>query len=210
MQAGSWLQRMQERGQGPHRECLGPGPRRRGELGAGGAPERLHDHGAEGDGQEWREREQKGPPGRAHQGECGERPDHEVPLGHKGQRGDPPRRGLVDRLERAAALRAVVHAPAAGGGEMMLDAIAVEAPAPGDMSGAVVHRRPLALEESFGLAVRALLAKERSQRPAAMVPHQRRRAEADLQATLLQAPADVNVVTRAAKLRIEAAELAEH
>src|SRR5215467_14712793 len=89
------------------------------------------------------------------------------------------------------------------------DALAVEPAMPGEMSGAVVLGGPLLREQSLCLRITLLLLQISAQRAAAVMPHDRRWRETDGPATLLQPPADVDVIPGNAKTGIEASDLQE-
>ena len=83
--------------------------------------------------------------------------------------------------------------------------VRVDAPGPGDVAGGVIFLRPLPFEERLGLAIALLLFPIGAHGIAVVVPDHGRWAEAQPAATLLQAPAEIHVVTRHAQLRIETA-----
>src|SRR5205823_6537954 len=113
-----------------------------------------------------------------------------------------------DVLERRAAPGALVDA-APPPGEREGEASTVQAAAPAQVSGRVVLLRPLALQQRLGPAVAPLLLDVGAQRAASVVPDERRRAEAERPAELLQTPADVHVVAGGPKPGIEAVDQLE-
>src|ERR1051325_3662309 len=101
---------------------------------------------------------------------------------------------MVQGLERCHSPHAVVdaaHAPAD-----VVQTIVVNPPAPREMTGSVVFFRPFAFEHCLSFAVTQLLLPIRAYRIAPMMPHHRRWTETQRPTTLLQAPADIHVVTR--------------
>src|SRR5215475_6535178 len=89
------------------------------------------------------------------------------------------------------------------------DALAIQPAMPGEVSGAVVLVRPFLREQDLCLRITLLLLQISAQRAAAVMPYDRRRRETDGPATLLQPPADVDVIPGNAKTGIEASDRQE-
>src|SRR5690242_9039097 len=83
---------------------------------------------------------------------------------------------------------------------------AIQPAGPGEMTDGVVLLRPLAFEVGFGVAIVPLLTPKAPDRIAAVMPDDRRRAEAQCPPAVLQAPADVHVVAGDAESGVEPAD----
>src|SRR6266542_6318157 len=127
-----------------------------------------------------------------------------MPLRNHRQGFYPVRSRLVKRLKWRRSPGAVINAPGAPG--QVRGAVAVNSPGPGSVSDPVEFVRPLALEHRLGPSVALLLAPISAHGIAAPMPDHRRRAEAQGPAFLLEAPANVDIVTRHAELGVEAAD----
>ena len=171
----------------------------RGEVPAGAAGG-LHDHGTHCE-DEQRERDEERSPQRAQARQPGQHRGQQEPLGHERQRGQGARLTLVERLERRSAPRAVVDVPFPA--QRQREAAAVDAAAPRDVADRVVPVRELAFQQRLGPAVPALLSPVGQHRVAPVVPDQGGRAEAERPARVLEPPADVDIVARGAKARVE-------
>src|SRR5262245_2028194 len=87
--------------------------------------------------------------------------------------------------------------------------VAVDATLPSGLTSFVELLLMAMLKETFALAVADLLSPISSDRIAMMMPDERRGAEGQMPAALLQSPADVHVVTGLGVGRIEAPQLLE-
>ena len=85
--------------------------------------------------------------------------------------------------------------------------LTVDTPGPEQMAGDVVLLRPFLFQQRLGLAVALLLLPVRAHRVAAMVPDHGGGTEPQRPAPFAQPPADVDVVTGDAELRVEPAYL---
>src|SRR5438309_3626883 len=81
----------------------------------------------------------------------------------------------------------------------------INPPGPFEMSGEVVFLRPFPFQKRLGFSIALLLAQISTNGIAAMMPDHRRGIEPQRPTLLLQAPADIHVVTRDAKLRVKSA-----
>src|SRR5215469_11405115 len=80
---------------------------------------------------------------------------------------------------------------------------------PGEVTGAVVLGRPFLREQRLCLCIALLLLQITAQAAAAVMPYDRRWRETYGPATLLQSPAEVDVIPCNAKTGIEASDLQE-
>ena len=105
----------------------------------------------------------------------------------------------------AASLLVAFLAPLARA-EKMPEAFAVEPAVPGQVADGVVFFRPLAFEHRLSTTIIELLPPVSLHGAAAMVPDHRGRAESNRPAALLDAPANIDIVTGGAELRIESSD----
>src|SRR5215208_1233040 len=85
--------------------------------------------------------------------------------------------------------------------------IAVSASPPSDMSGSVIFLRPFFLEHRLRSAVTHLLLPIGHRRVAPVMPDERGGIVSQRKALFLKAPTNVDVISRAAKPLVEAADL---
>src|SRR6266568_7024605 len=127
----------------------------------------------------------------------------EVRAEHQGERGSGGVKGLKTGTSERAAIdngRANQHAEVGGG---------VNAAMPDTATERIKILRVLADQHGLGLAVAELLFEIGADGRAAIVPDESRGAEADLIASLLQAPAEIDVVSGPAEDGIEAADFSQ-
>src|SRR5262249_47284651 len=132
--------------------------------------------------------------------------DH-VPFECEGEIRKYRRRRLVECLEQSPAEGSVVDNRAPR--KQRLRKIAVNASEPLRLSEEIEAIGMLDVEERLGLPVSHLLLDVGFDGVAAEVPHDRRGAEADRVALILQTPAEVDVVASGSEQGIEAVDLLE-
>ncbi len=116
-------------------------------------------------------------------------------------------RRWVDRLEETLSENSVVD-------DRLVDEPtearrAVDLPAPFRSAGRAEENQVLESEHRFGFAITGLLSAKRAQGKATMMPDDGRRAKGDDVAFLLQAPAEIDIITRLAIFDIEPADRVE-
>src|SRR6267154_717081 len=122
-----------------------------------------------------------------------------MPIGHLRDGTEQAGGRLVEGLVGRDTPDAVVN-PGAAPRRRLGPPRTVQTTRPAHVSGPVVLLGPLPLQHRLGAPVAELLPPVRADGVTAMMPDHRGRVEADRPAALLQAPADVHVITRHAEL----------
>src|SRR4029077_15835606 len=157
---------------------------------------------AHSEDEEWR-RNSQGLPDDSDYGQHGQPGNQKMPLGHGKQRAESPDIRWVDELKRGSSGNPAVDFHPKWHPRNCTPAI--DATGPDRMAGKVIFVGPFSLEYGFGFAITELLVSVGRNALRRAMPYNCGGTEHQLQTRRLHPPAQINVITRGTKNRIEAA-----